>query len=52
MMEVLNLDFREQTKRRIQKENFSSFSVVGFARCPVVHSWVVFGGFIECATEK
>jgi len=50
MMEVLNLDFREQTKRRIQKENFRVF-VVGFAGCPVVHSWVVFGGLVECATE-
>ena len=49
MMVVLNLDFREQTKRRIQKENFRFF-VVGFPGCPV-QSWVFFGGLVECATE-
>jgi len=39
-----------------QKEEFKKkilgFFVVGFAGCPVVHSWVVvIGWLVECATE-
>jgi len=50
MMVVLNLNFCEQTKRRIQKENFIYF-VVGIAGCPVVQNWFLVGWEVECASE-